>query len=272
MPRIRHNTLTSESGSTPPIGATQWDEDHEILGLYTRRPVFGVVGGAASLIAFGQAANTATISTTGTTSAYTTSGMTYQTRIASAATANATATASFAVGQYIPPLSTYRGPGLACSAYLDFPDANYGSGSTGARLAFGLVRTAANMLDADDGTSGSNNSQGIWFSYSTNRGGNWQIVIRKDLSTVTLVDTGVAFTPGVWSLELIFNEIAASFEWRIRQIGTGTATSGTYTETGGNFPANRATTYVCVAGLATLTTTARNIGILNINVDRLDPA
>ena len=29
---VKHNTLTTESGSTPPIGATQWDEAHEIIG------------------------------------------------------------------------------------------------------------------------------------------------------------------------------------------------------------------------------------------------
>lgn len=29
---VKHNTLTTESGSTPPIGAVQWDEAHEIIG------------------------------------------------------------------------------------------------------------------------------------------------------------------------------------------------------------------------------------------------
>lgn len=29
---VKHNTLTTESGSTPPIGAAQWDEAHEIIG------------------------------------------------------------------------------------------------------------------------------------------------------------------------------------------------------------------------------------------------
>lgn len=29
---VKHNTLTTESGSTPPIGAVQWDEAHEING------------------------------------------------------------------------------------------------------------------------------------------------------------------------------------------------------------------------------------------------
>lgn len=271
MVTIRHNTLTSESGSSPPIGATQWDEAHEVVGLYNRRPVYGVVGGAGSLTTFGVAGNTPTVSATGTASSFHGTGASSQTRYASAATTNATASVSFAAPMYIPPLNAYRSAGLAFNAYLDFFDASYGSGATGARMVFGLTRVVGNILDTDDGTPGNNNGQGIWFSYSTNRGGNWRIVIRKDSTTTQLIDTGVAFAPGVWSFELIFNETTASFDWSIRQIG-GTGATGSYTETGGNFPSNRATNYVCAAGLTTLTTTARNFGVLSINVDRLEPA
>lgn len=269
--QIRHNTLTSESGSSPPIGATQWDEAHEVVGLYNRRSAMGVVSNGSSLLTFGNITNTATVSTTGTASVFGGSGTSFQTRYASAATANATASVSFGAPMYIPPLNAYRSAGLAFSAYLDFFDASYGSGATGARMVFGLTRVIGNILDSDDGTPASNSGQGIWFSYSTNRGGNWRIVIRKDSTSTTLIDTGVAFSPGVWSLELIFNEATASFDWSIRQIG-GTGATGSYTEVGGNFPSNRATTYVCAAGLSTLTTTARNFGVISINVDRLEPA
>jgi hypothetical protein len=34
---IRHNTLTSESETTPPIGAAEWDEDHEVDLIDLRR-------------------------------------------------------------------------------------------------------------------------------------------------------------------------------------------------------------------------------------------
>lgn len=34
---VKHNTLTTESGTTPPIGAAEWDEAHEITGALSPR-------------------------------------------------------------------------------------------------------------------------------------------------------------------------------------------------------------------------------------------
>lgn len=270
--QIRHATLTTESptGAGGTVGATEWDEAHEVIGFYNRNLIFGAIGGGSSLTVIGTAALASTVSATGT-GAGAPAGTSSRSRYTSAATANALACASAAVGQYLPPLVNYGSQAISVSASLDFYDADYGTGATGARLGFGMIRTAANMFGGDDGTTGDNASQGIWFSYSTNRGGNWQIVIRKDTSTVTLVDTGVAFTPGVWNFEFVFNENSASFDWSIRKLG-GSYTQGTYTETGSNFPSNRATSYVWCAGLSTLTTTARNVGIINVSIHRLEPA
>lgn len=260
----------SGSGTGGTIGATDWDATHTLTGLYNRYPSLILSGGSSVLTVAGLAGSASGVTLTGTATAGGSASIGSQTRLATAATANSLAGATANVSAYIPPLSSLHSPGVSATAVLDFYDASYGSGATGARMGFGVTRVLANMMSADNGDASSNNSQGIWFSYSTNRGGNWQIVIYSTLGTATTVDTGVAFTPGVWSFTLDFLEGAATFNWSIRNIG-GSSASGTVTNAANAFPVNKATTYVLAAGLVTLTTTARNFGILRMGFDLLEP-
>ena len=268
---VTHTTHSGAgSGAGGTISSSEWDATHTISGLYNRYPALILVGGSSVLTTIGLASSSAGVTTTGTLSAFGGSNVGSQTRFATAATANSQASATANVSAYIPPLNSLRSPGVSATATLDFFDASYGSGSTGTRTLFGIGRVLANMISADNGDAASNNSQGIWFSYSSNRGANWFLVMYSSTGSATTVDTGVAFTPGVWSFTLDFLESAASFNWTIRNIG-GSSASGTVTNAANPFPVNKSTPYVIAAGLVTLTTTARNFGILRMGFDLLEP-
>lgn len=267
---VKHAALSGAgSGAGGTIGATNWDAAHTITGLYNRYPCVILAGGGTTIAIAGSAGGNS-VSNTGTNSAFGQGALVSYTRFISAATANATASSSYHISAYIPPLSSRQSPGISLTATLYFADASYGSGSTGARIVFGATRDAPSILTGDNGDQTSNQTQGIWFSYSTNRGGNWQIVIYSTLATYTLVDTGVAWTPGTWSFVLDFLEGAATFNWSIRNIG-GSSASGTVTNAVNPFPVNVTDAYFMVAGLMTLTTTARTIGIVRMGVDLLEP-
>lgn len=253
------------------LNGTDWDATHTVAGLYSRQLLMAATGGGTTMTSVGNNYGSNSITTTGTAATFAGGGPQTQTRFTCAATTSSTASATVGLGTYIPPLNALRSSGVGVSGLVDFPDASYGSGSTGARMVFGCTRVLASILAADNGDQTSNNAQGIWFSYSSNRGANWFLVIYSTVGSATTVDTGVAFTPGVWSFTLDFSETAASFNWTIRNIG-GSSASGTVLNSANPFPVNKATTYVLAAGLMTLSGVARVIGITRMGIDLLEPA
>lgn len=258
------------------IDGVNWDAAHTVAGLYSRQQRWALLGGTGSFsIAAGTFVGTDgggnSASTTGTLGANAGSGNASRTTFTTAATTSATGSVTAALGAYIPPLNTKRSVGVSVTAQLDFPDASYGTGSTGARIVFGAGRTMSDMLAADNGTAGTNTAQGIWFSYSGNRGPNWFLVIYSASGSISTVDTGVAFTPGTWSFTLDFSETTASFIWTLRNIG-GSSASGTVLNSANPFPVNLATTYIVGAGIMTLSAVARVMALSRMGIDLLEPA
>lgn len=201
------------------------------------------------------------VSGTGTATAVARSSTTpASVNVATAATANATASRR---AEMTPAAFGTNFPGFYGTVSFNLPDANYGSGSTGARIVAGIFHNETNWHTTDNG-SGSDG--GAVLSYSTNRGGNWQIVTNNGSGGVTVTDTGVAFAVGTWHFETWRLPGSSDLNWRLSD---GTTSAGGSVST--NILPNYSYAPFWGASLATLTTTARNLRVLNISFGRIIP-
>lgn len=148
--------------------------------------------------------------------------------------------------------SLCRNLGFYYAATMRFPDANYGSGATGARLAAGVVAgNLSNLVSGD--TMG---AAGCGFQFSTSRGDtNWQF-LTHDGTAQTRVDTNMAFAVAkLFLFEMFCAPGASAVFWRIKNLSDGTVQSGSVTLT---LPPTTTALFV-MGGLRTLTTTVRNV-------------
>jgi hypothetical protein len=148
--------------------------------------------------------------------------------------------------------SVCRNLGFYYAATMRFPDANYGSGATGARLAAGVVASNLSNLVIGD-TMG---AAGCGFQYSTSRGDtNWQF-LTHDGTSQSRVDTNMAFAVAkLFQLEIFCAPTGGMIFWRIKNLTDGTAQSGSVTVT---LPPTTTALFV-MGGLRTLTTAIRNV-------------
>jgi hypothetical protein len=172
---------------------------------------------------------------------------------ASAATANTEALTGGLMA------SVCRNLGFYYAATMRFPDANYGSGATGARLAAGVVASNLSNLVIGD-TMG---AAGCGFQYSTSRGDtNWQF-LTHDGTSQSRVDTNMAFAVAkLFQLEIFCAPTGGTIFWRIKNLTDGTVQSGSVTVT---LPPTTTALFV-MGGLRTLTTAIRNVQFKRVYV------
>jgi hypothetical protein len=198
----------------------------------------------------------------GTTGVSTAADQTYglYTNLVTTATANATAGVGSSTTQFFRGNLATGSNGFFFVGRFSFPDANYGSGATGARAFVGLTnQTMATSVGADDPAG-----HRAGFSFSTNRGDtNWQFTTKNNTSQ-TLADTSMAFTAGkVYDFYVFVEPQGSTIYWRIDNITDDTTQEGSATAT---LPGT--TTALRAGGsLSTLTTTARNIRMSKIYVE-----
>lgn len=162
--------------------------------------------------------------------------------------------------------------GFWYDAVIGLPDSDYGTGATGARIAWGLGDGGGTPhgLVADTPTTADTNRGGLQFQYSTNRSDtNWQVcAVKNDGGTTTagITDTGLAFAAnGTWWRGMFLSRpgVANEVIWMLeRQDAAGAAV--------GRITTNLAHYYgpYHQAGVRTLTTTARNIRVRGIRIMR----
>lgn len=212
-------------------------------------------GTAAGAIG-GSLTSTGTLSTpTPTTTSY---GVT--TNFVSAATGGSTAGTGSALASYARGTDPALAPGFFMVQRLVFPDANYGTGATGARFFVGFTdRTMAQSVGADN-DSGSR----AGFALSTNLSEtNWMFTTR-DGTTESRTSTGIAFAVNkLYDFYVFCPSGGSSISWRIDNLTDGTTASAS---TSANLPG---TGTLMRAGfqIATLTTTARNVRMKKIYVE-----
>lgn len=145
-------------------------------------------------------------------------------------------------------------------ARLAFPDANYGTGATGARIFVGLTdQTMANMATSDNPAG---HRVGFAFNTALNDT-NWMLT-SKDNTTETRTSSGVAFTTGAMiDFYLYCPPLGTSVMWRIDNLNAGTTAEGTITAT---LP-GASTMLKGGFNIATLTTTARNVRMNRIYLE-----
>lgn len=179
---------------------------------------------------------------------------------ASAATANATC----GTGQTVAPLNTSSGVasngGFFFVTRLWFPDANYGTGATGARFFAGTTSNTMAVSVGADNPAGSR----VGFSYSTNLADTNFYFTTKDGTTETRTDTGMAFVVNkLYDFYIFKAPSGTSVYWRVDNLTNGTTFEG---NTSATLPASA--TYMRGGfQLATLTTTARNIRMKKIYIE-----
>ncbi len=183
----------------------------------------------------------------------------FSTNFATAATANDTAGVSEAATMHFRG-STPGSNGFFYVARLGLPDANYGTGATGARIWTGLTSgTAASMTGAD-------NPAGSYagFQYSTNRGDTaWQFITKDGTTQSTPVATLAIAQNKVYDFYVYTPPQGTTIYWRIDNLTDGTTQEGSTTT---NLPV-AATALRAGSLLQTLTTTARNIRVMKHYVE-----
>lgn len=106
------------------------------------------------------------------------------------------------------------------------PDASYGSGATGARLAIGVF-SGAFSNDILSGPTSNANIRGAWFRYDTSAGDtNWMRVERRDTTPANAIvtDTGIAFAPGLYEFTVGWGgPVGTTFDMALIRVGTGIA-------------------------------------------------
>jgi hypothetical protein len=202
------------------------------------------------------------VTSTGTISTITPGANTYG--LCSNFVTAATAASTAGTGQSVAPLNTSTtvigNGGFFCVQRLFFPDANYGTGATGARMFVGVTSNTLAVAVGADNPTGSR----MGFSFSTNRGDtNWQFST-KDGTTENLIDTGMAFTVNVlYDFYVTMLEDGINCFWRIDDLTNSVTHEGTTTA---NLPAS--STYMRGGfQIATLTTTARNVRMKKIYIE-----
>jgi hypothetical protein len=171
---------------------------------------------------------------------------------ATAATANTDASCGGAITNLFGTLGYYY-----CSTLL-FPDAGYGSGSTGTRFAAGVVSSAKTNAVSSDTFA----SAGAGFRYSTNANDtNFMFVGNNGTSTATQ-DTGMVFAINkLYQFEMYCPPNGATIYWRIKNLTDNLVRTGNTT----SVPPS-ATGLFFHAGLRTLTTTSRNLQFKRVYV------
>ena len=201
-----------------------------------------------------------TIDTTASTPSPNNQALGFGTNFATAATVNDTAGTYQNIAQFVRGNLAGGANGFFNVSRIVLPDANYGSGSTGARVWIGMTsQTSGTMVQSDNPTG---NYAG--FSYNTNRNDvNWQF-ITKDNSTQNIIDTGVPLVTGkAYDFYVYTPPNGTTIYWRVDNLNDGVMQEGSTTN---NLPIN--TTYLRgSAGISTLTTTARNIRVNKIYVE-----
>ena len=154
-------------------------------------------------------------------------------------------------------------------AIIGLPDASYGSGATGARIAVGLgdANGTPHGLTADTPTSvAAAGRGGLQFQYSTNRSdSNWQVLAVKRVSstvTATVTDSAVPFAAnGSWWRMRFWSRPDRSNKviWILERLDAAACAVGEITA---DIPDYYDQYHQ--AGLRTLTTTARNFRIRSI--------
>lgn len=179
---------------------------------------------------------------------------------ATTTTINSTATTS----QNIAPLNTSGGVqsngGFFFVARLWYPDSDYGTGSTGSRHFVGVTDQTFTVPLLADNAAGSR----IGFAMSTNLGeSTWQFSTRNG-TTETRTDTGVTLVSNnLYDFYIFFAAGDTIANWRIDNLSTGVTTEG---NTSSTLPGTG--TYMRAGfGLATLTTTLRNVSMKKIYVE-----
>ncbi|MEO6109961.1 MAG: hypothetical protein ABIP50_03065 [Candidatus Saccharimonadales bacterium] len=182
------------------------------------------------------------------------------TNFLSGAVANNTAGTS----QNIAPLNTSSGVasngGFFFVCRLWYPDANYGSGSTGSRHFIGLSDQTFTATVTSDNPAGSR----MGFAMSTNLGETTFQFSTKNGTAETRTDTGVSLVSNnLYDFYIFLPAGGTTVSWRIDNLSTSTITEGDTTST---IPGT--STYLRAGfQLATLTTVARNVRMKKIYVE-----
>jgi hypothetical protein len=143
----------------------------------------------------------------------------------------------------------YRSLGFSFSSAVHFPDASYGSGTTGTRAGVGLIATTAtNMISADTLATA-----GCGFQFSTNRGDvNWQFITCNGTAQTT-VNTAMVFAPSkLYQTEFSISPNGGSLSWKITNLTDNIVKSGAVST---NLPP-ATTGLMLVSGIRTLGNTA----------------
>lgn len=195
-----------------------------------------------------------TIVATASTPTVSTEALGFGTNFATTAVAGNTSGAYQTATQFFRGSVTSGANGFFNVNRIVIPDASYGSGATGARMWTGMTSTTSTVMVGADNPAGSY----AGFMYSTNRGDtNWQF-ITKDGTTQNVINTGLPFTPvKVYDFYVYVQPLGGTIYWRVDNLNDGTSQEG---NTATNLPPTT-TNLRDAIGIATLTTTARNIRI-----------
>lgn len=126
-------------------------------------------------------------------------------------------------------------PPMAVSVKFGVPDASYGSGSTGVRVAAGIAAygTPQGVLGSAVGGNGAAN-EGVFVRYDTSAGdSNWQVVSRTDATpgNAVVADTGEAFSANSADLLdfTVITEEPGRLRWVLYRAGTDSYRTGLIT-------------------------------------------
>lgn len=187
------------------------------------------------------------------------------TNIVTAATANATAGTGTSATAFLRGSVANGASGFFYCARLAFPDASYNqtAATTGSRIFVGLTnQTMAISVGADNPTG---HFCGFFRRHVNGaaQDTNWQFAT-KDGTTLSLADTGLAFTAGkLYDFYIFCAPVGNTIYWRIDNVSDNTTAEGS---TSNNLPGN---TQLMRAGyqLATINAVARNTMMQRIYVE-----
>jgi hypothetical protein len=176
---------------------------------------------------------------------------------ATAATLNATAGTGSALAYFSTDSSA---AGFFAVERLWWPDANYGTGATGARFFVGLTDQTMAVSVGADNPAGNR----VGFALSTNLSETQWMLTTRNGTTETRVATGMSFAPNeLCDFYLFFPPSGTELSWRINNLTTNTEVLGS---TSATLPGDGV---LMRAGfqIATLTTVARNVRMKKVYVE-----
>lgn len=144
-----------------------------------------------------------------------------------------------------------------------FPDADYGSGATGFRGSFGFASTSNLSADSRDNAR-------LCFAISTNLNEtNWMVSSRNDVGgTEYRVSTGMAFVAThIYRFHIYMPKAGNVAYWQIDDLTVGTSQTGSIDNSVHLLPVSTVLLR-WDTGIATLTTTARNIQLIRNYVEK----